>query len=189
MKIFLGFLSCLCILGANIPFAFAFAPLVGHSSSPGPLTHHRLDAHAASHSDSFLLEDFKTSDGEVLNPYRVLKVSRSAETTEIKRAYRELSRRYHPDGVRYRDILPGSCNNLDEVRDHWERIRMSYEILKNPKLRKRYNRHEALADPGKAMQRAAVDAAIGGIVGVGKGLFDMGSMAISQMAKQTKTGE
>ena len=183
MKTVLTLVACLCVLGAEVLLTSAFAPQF-HSSSASRLTEYQLGAHSASTGNSFLLEDFKTSDGEILNPYKVLKVPRTAESSEIKQAYRQLSRRYHPDGVRYRDILPGSCNNLDEVRDHWERIRMSYEILKNPKSRSRYNRHEALADPGKAMQRAAIDAAVGGIVGFGKGLFAMGSMAISQLSKK-----
>ena len=41
------------------------------------------------------------------NPYQVLKVPRDAEKKEIKDAYRKLSKRYHPDGVRFREVLPG----------------------------------------------------------------------------------
>jgi len=55
-----------------------------------------------------LLQEFKTHAGEVLNPYATLKVSRTAELSEIKTSYRNLSRRYHPDGMRHKDILPGS---------------------------------------------------------------------------------
>lgn len=35
--------------------------------------------------------------GMKMNPYEVLGVSRNADIEEIKRAYRELSRKYHPD--------------------------------------------------------------------------------------------
>lgn len=58
--------------------------------------------------ESTLLDDFKTANGEILNPYRVLKVSRGAPRPEIKNAYRNLSKRYHPDGARFRAILPGT---------------------------------------------------------------------------------
>lgn len=136
---------------------------------------------------SYLLEDFMTAQGEVLNPYKVLKVKRDCARQDIKKAYRDLSRRYHPDGMRHRDILPGSCNNLDEVRDHWERIKLSYEILSDAKMRKRFDRNTAIADPGKAMQRAALDAVGNGIMGMGKGIFDMGFRAVTQLAEKDQS--
>lgn len=58
-------------------------------------------------SENFLMDQFKTADGEIINPYRVLRVSRNAERKEIRESYRSLSKKYHPDGVRYREILPG----------------------------------------------------------------------------------
>lgn len=132
---------------------------------------------------SFLLLEFSIASGEVINPYDVLKVSRKATREQVRSAYLTFSRRYHPDGYRHRKILPGSCNNLDEVRDQWERIKLSYEILSDSKTRKRYDRHEAIADPGAAVQRAAVDAAFSGLSGMGKGIFDMGSFAMNSMKK------
>lgn len=73
--------------------------------------------HASSTADSDegtrlerrLLDDFRIHTGEVVDPYRVLGISRSADRTEIKLAYRTLSRRYHPDGILQRNdgILPG----------------------------------------------------------------------------------
>jgi DnaJ domain len=59
------------------------------------------------HSNNFLLEEFCTYSGESVDPYRTLKVSRDAKRPEIRKAYIGLSKRYHPDGVRHRDILPG----------------------------------------------------------------------------------
>lgn len=56
----------------------------------------------------FLLKKFSTASGEIVNPYRVLQVARSAERKEVRAAYIRLSKRYHPDGVRHRDVLPGS---------------------------------------------------------------------------------
>jgi len=145
---------------------------------------------SSSDEPNFLLQDFKTASGEILNPYETLKLKRTATSYEIKQAYYTLSRRYHPDGMRHRDILPGNCNNLDEVRDTWERIKLSYEILKSPKLRKRYDRHEVLADPGAAMKRAAVDAAVSGIQGVGKsigqGIWGMGAFAVNHIKKTSQ---
>jgi DnaJ-class molecular chaperone len=134
------------------------------------------------------MDEFKTSKGELVNPYSVLKVPRDADTSQIKKSYRDLSRRYHPDGNRHRTILPGNCNNVEEVRDHWERIRLSYQILKSPTMRKRYDRHDVMADPKAAMQRAATDAALRSVKSVGQGLFrgifSAGSFAVEQLTKE-----
>jgi hypothetical protein len=54
------------------------------------------------------LEEFKAPTGEILDPYKVLKVKRDATIADIKVAYREQSRRFHPDTQRYKDMLPGS---------------------------------------------------------------------------------
>uniref|UniRef100_A0A7S1Y2H3 J domain-containing protein n=1 Tax=Grammatophora oceanica TaxID=210454 RepID=A0A7S1Y2H3_9STRA len=58
--------------------------------------------------DNKLLEDFKTSTGEILNPYAVLNVDRDADRIEIRKSFAVLSKRYHPDARRHKDILPGS---------------------------------------------------------------------------------
>jgi DnaJ-class molecular chaperone len=131
--------------------------------------------------DTFLLSGFKTASGEIINPYKVLKISRKATRDQVRQAYIGLSRRYHPDGARNRDLLPGSCNNLDDVRDQWERIKLSYEILSDKKMRMKYDREEALSDPGAAIKRAAVTAAVDGFVGLGKGIFDAGAFAVGKL--------
>merc|ERR1719469_1582678 len=81
---------------------------------------------SARYEKNKLLNDFKTSKGEVLNPYRILKVSRTFDKTEVKQAYRKLSKKFHPDMVRNSDIFPGNCNNMDDVMEHWERIKLAF---------------------------------------------------------------
>lgn len=138
----------------------------------------------------FLLRDFVLYNGELCDPYATLKVSRRATDGEIKAAYRRLSRRYHPDMVRQQQrlrqqqsaagyILPGSCNDLDEVRQEWERIAWSHALLVDPARRRKYDRHEAWADPAKAMRRAAAQAAWDGLASVGRGLWKAGRGAVS----------
>lgn len=149
-----------------------------------------LQAEPSSDDTSDWLQEFSIASGEVIDPYQVLDVPREAERREIRDQYVKLSRRYHPDSMSYRKngILPGRCNSLEEARDEWERIKLAYEILSNPTTRKRYHRHEALADPGAAVQRAAVDAVVTGVVGlgkgVGKGLFDMGAFAVDKIRQK-----
>jgi DnaJ-domain-containing protein 1 len=59
-------------------------------------------------SVSSLFEEFRTSWGEVVSPYETLRLSRNAENQDIKKAYYKLMKKYHPDKVAQRDILPGS---------------------------------------------------------------------------------
>jgi DnaJ-class molecular chaperone len=138
------------------------------------------------HKSHYLLQEYCIASGEVINPYKILKVSRKATRDEIRASYVKQSRRYHPDGFRNKRnaILPGSCNNLEDVRDQWERIKLSYEILSNPKTRIRYDRHDALSDPNAAIQRAVISAAFDGISNVGKGVTSIGSFAAQFIKKQ-----
>jgi hypothetical protein len=77
---------------------------------------------------------------------------------------------------------PSLCsNNLEEVRDEWERVKLAYEILRDPRTRKRFDRHEVLADPGAAVGRAAAGAALSGLAGVGSGLFAVGAFAFGKI--------
>lgn len=124
------------------------------------------------------MKDFTTASGEIVNPYKILKVPRTAEHKEIRKAYRALSKKFHPDIVRHSKYLPGNCNNHDDVEAHWERIQISYKILSEKKTRKQYDRHDLIHDPGAAMQRAAVGAAVAGVVGIGKGIFHVGASAL-----------
>jgi len=138
------------------------------------------DSASSDNNNNFLLDEYRLSNGEILDPYDILKVPRNADVSEIKNAYRALSKRYHPDGrmqrgISSRDILPRYCDTEDDVREYWERIRLSYSILRDPRKRRRFDRHVFLSDPGDAVKRAAVDAAFSGIKGVGKGLWDAGA--------------
>jgi len=61
--------------------------------------------------------------------YDVLGVSRSADQEEIKRAYRRLARKYHPD-----------VNKDTGAEDTFKEINRAYEILSEPEIRARYDR-------------------------------------------------
>lgn len=136
---------------------------------------------------SFLLEEFTTYNGELVQPYDLLGVDREAERLEIRSAYIDMSKQYHPDAVRHTDILPVGCNSIDDVREHWERIKLSYEILSDRKTRLRYDRHDSIAktleDPSAAMRRAASEAVRRGGENLGKGLFDVFQQMKKSMEK------
>jgi molecular chaperone DnaJ len=77
--------------------------------------------------------------------YEILGVSRSADKEEIKRAYRRLARKYHPD-----------VNKEDGAEERFKEINRAYEILSEPETRARYDRFGeagvsgAAAGPGYA---------------------------------------
>jgi len=61
--------------------------------------------------------------------YIILEVRRTASVNEIKRAFRKLARRYHPD------VNPGDGH----AEDRFKRITEAYEILSNPQKRQFYD--------------------------------------------------
>jgi molecular chaperone DnaJ len=68
--------------------------------------------------------------------YELLGLARGATLIEIKRSYRRLARKYHPD------INPG--DNAAEAR--FREITRAYETLADPELRGRYDAAGAMAD-------------------------------------------
>jgi molecular chaperone DnaJ len=72
--------------------------------------------------------------------YEVLSVSRNADADEIKKAYRALARKYHPD----------VNNGTPEAEERFKEINAAYEILSDPDKRAIYDRygHEGLEARG-----------------------------------------
>ena len=58
----------------------------------------------------------------MLDPYSVLGVSRNATDEEIKKAYRKLSRKYHPDA---------NINNpnKDQAEEKFKEVQQAYEQI------------------------------------------------------------
>jgi molecular chaperone DnaJ len=62
--------------------------------------------------------------------YEVLGVSRQASGEDIKRAYRSLARRHHPD----------VANDKSKAEHHFKEINEAYEVLSDPRKRAQYDR-------------------------------------------------
>ena len=62
--------------------------------------------------------------------YETLGVDKSASAEEIKKAYRRLARKYHPD-----------INKEPGAEDKFKEINAAYEILSDEKKRAQYDRH------------------------------------------------
>ncbi len=64
--------------------------------------------------------------------YEILGVSRDAEKSDIKKAYRKLARKYHPD-----------VNQAADAEDKFKEVNEAYEVLKDKDKRQAYDRFGA----------------------------------------------
>ncbi len=60
--------------------------------------------------------------------YKILGVSRSAEAADIKKAYRKLARKYHPD-----------VNKQKDAEERFKEVNEAYDVLKDLEKRKAYD--------------------------------------------------
>ncbi len=88
--------------------------------------------------------------------YELLGVSRTASEAEIKKAYRTLAKKYHPD------LNPGDKVAEQKLKE----VNEAYEILSDPEKRQKYDQ----------FGHAAFDPAAGGYGGGGFGGFDFGDI-------------
>jgi len=132
------------------------------------------------------MDEFRTPDGNIINPYGVLKVDRDATRTVIRQAYRKLSKKYHPDAVRHNTVMPGSCDNLEQVREEWDRIQFSHDILSDKKLRQKYDRQSALIndDPGSSLDGATLETVSWGFNRKARGKVDIDNEVTRQYQYQ-----
>ncbi|KAH7341160.1 hypothetical protein BKA66DRAFT_479317 [Pyrenochaeta sp. MPI-SDFR-AT-0127] len=91
------------------------------------------------HKAHTLLKRSKTKDY-----YKVLGVTRDADEREIKKAYRKLSKLYHPDKASANNITP------EDAQKKMAAVNEAYEVLSDPELKQRFDRGD---DPNSTEQQ------------------------------------
>ncbi|HLJ16423.1 MAG TPA: molecular chaperone DnaJ [Bryobacteraceae bacterium] len=70
--------------------------------------------------------------------YNVLGISRDADEDEVRKAYRRLARKHHPD------LNPGD----KAAEEHFKKVQEAYEVLSDPKKRQMYDQHGFYSENG-----------------------------------------
>ncbi|MGZ4043146.1 MAG: DnaJ C-terminal domain-containing protein [Bacteroidia bacterium] len=68
---------------------------------------------------------------DYIDYYKILEVDKSASDAEIKKAYRKLARKYHPD------LNPNDAN----AKKKFQQINEANEVLSDPEKRKKYDKY------------------------------------------------
>jgi hypothetical protein len=143
----------------NPSLVFTFPSKCSHSRLP-PNTHFCYDPSLTNHnstnwqiiSTQALSCDTNPSPAgtNMINHFSVLGIKPSAKEDDIKKAYRRLSNKYHPD-----KLLGASDDEKEQASQQLERVKKAYEVLSDPKLRNAFIRdfnNVIVTDPNGAMR-------------------------------------
>ncbi|GEM_PF-3289858 len=75
--------------------------------------------------------------------YKVLSIDKTASADEIKKAYRKLARKYHPD------VNP----NDNEAKQRFQEINEANEVLSDPEKRKKYDQYGDIGNMERSMKK------------------------------------
>lgn len=126
---------------------------------------------------------------DYIDYYKVLGLDKKATTDDIKKAYRKLARKYHPD------LNP---NNADAQRT-FQQINEANEVLSDPEKRKKYDQYgenwkhaeqfeQARQQQGNRQQGGNFEGFGGGFGGGSGGFSDFFEQMFGNMGGQRSTG-
>ncbi len=87
---------------------------------------------------------FSSIDMEFIDYYKVLDLDKNASQADIKKAYRKLARKYHPD------VNPDDR----EAQRKFQQINEANEVLSDPEKRKKYDKYGKDWQHGEAYEQA-----------------------------------
>ena len=87
-----------------------------------------------------------------MNYYEILQVDEDADSNTIKKAYKKLAKKYHPD------LNP---NNIQSSEEHFKKINEAYHVLIDDKERKKYDQFGSEYIPRKAPEWQATNVCTG----------------------------
>ncbi|WP_214000984.1 DnaJ domain-containing protein [Arsukibacterium sp.] len=86
----------------------------------------------------------------MINHFRVLGVKNNASDDDIKKAYKRLANRYHPD-----KLLGLSDDEKELAASQLQRVKQAYDVLSDPKQKSAFIKdfnNVIVTDPAAAMQ-------------------------------------
>ena len=86
----------------------------------------------------------------MINHFSVLGIKPNAKDDEIKKAYKRLSNKYHPD-----KLINASDTDKEQAATLLHRIQTAYDVLSDPKSRKAFIKdfnNVIVKDPSQAMR-------------------------------------
>lgn len=96
-------------------------------------------------ANAALLKHSVTTYMEYIDYYKVLGLAKDATADEIKKAYRKLARKYHPD------LNPDDEN----AKKQFQQINEAHEVLSDPEKRKKYDQYGKNWQQSEAYEKAA----------------------------------
>ena len=82
------------------------------------------------------------------DPYKVLNVSEDATDAQIKEAYRELAKKYHPDNYAGSPIADLASEKMKEINE-------AYDTIVNDRKRRKSGGYDSASSRGAAYSYAA----------------------------------
>ncbi len=109
--------------------------------------------------------------------YETLGVSRSADQEEIKRAYRRLARKYHPD-----------VNREDGAEESFKEVSRAYEVLSDTEMRARFDQFGEAGISGAGAQGFGDFGDMGGLADIFETFFGGFGNAQTQSSGRRRNG-